>query len=294
MSFSIKVKDELVKHISSARHCQLAELAAIYDFNCEHGAIFATESERVARKSFTLLKKTFNMYDGLSSEEISNTKNGNYYVFDAEEDEKGKIISALTSSTLLHKACCRRAYLRGAFLCAGSISDPIKSYHFEIVCQSENSANVIKDILSSFEIDSKIIIRKKYYVVYIKEGSGIANALNVMEAHIALMDFENSRIIREMRNSINRRVNCEAANITKAVSAAVKQIDDIKLVVQLEEYKELPDTIREIADLRLKNPEISLKELGELCNPPVGKSGVNHRLRRISEIADGYRKKEEQ
>lgn len=294
MSFSTKVKEELAKHISNGRHCQLAELGAIYDFNNNQKDYIIIESERVARKCFTLLKKTYNMCNGLSLSDVESKKNGSSYEFDLTSADGNMVKQALMSPTLIQKACCRRAYLRGAFLSAGSISDPEKSYHFEIVCQNEGLADKVKEILASFDIEAKIIARKKHYIVYIKEGAGIVEALNVMEGHVALMDFENSRILREMRNSVNRRVNCEAANISKTVSAAVNQIEDIKLVMGLSEYKELPETIKEIAELRLKNPEVSLKELGELCSPPVGKSGVNHRLRKISNIAERYRVKEEQ
>lgn len=295
MSFAGNVKDELTKHYSTARHCQLAELAAMYDFSRGEGsALIETESLRVAKKCFTLLKKTYNMYCGVSSDEVESYKDGNIYRFTADEAECDKIVSALTSPAITQKSCCRRAYLRGAFLCAGSVSDPAKSYHLEYVCQSEKKACEIRDMLGSFSIESKIIQRKRNFVVYIKEGSGIVEVLNVIEAHVALMEFENSRILKEMRNSVNRRVNCETANISKTVSAAVRQIEDIEFVMRMPEYKSLPEQLREIAELRLSYPNVSLKELGELCKPEVGKSGVNHRLRRLSEIAEKYREKEEQ
>ena len=126
------------------------------------------------------------------------------------------------------RACCRRAFIRGAFLAAGSISDPEKFYHFEIVCAAEAKAEQLREIMSTFQLDAKIVKRKKYYVVYIKEGSQIVDVLNVMEAPVSLMELENIRILKEMRNSVNRQVNCETANINKTVAASVKQIRDIE------------------------------------------------------------------
>ena len=229
-------------------------------------------SDPAARKCFTLLEKTFNI------------------VKRADVEQDRMLRQALSSRVLLQKSCCRRAYLRGAFLAAGSVSDPNKSYHFEIACRDEKQAETLTEIMDSFDISLKTIIRKNHPVVYLKEGSLIVEALNVMEAHVALMDFENSRILKDMRNSLNRRVNCETANIGKTVTAAVKQTDDIQAVMRMPEYKSLPYGIKQVADLRLKYPDASLKELGEMCDPPIGKSGVNHRLRKLSILADTVRR----
>ena len=169
-----------------------------------------------------------------------------------DRDDIRMLKQAVGSEILLQKSCCRRAYLRGAFLAAGSVSDPNKSYHFEIACRDEKQAETLTEIMDSFDISLKTIIRKNHPVVYLKEGSLIVEALNVMEAHVALMDFENSRILKDMRNSLNRRVNCETANIGKTVTAAVKQTDDIQAVMRMPEYKSLPYGIKQIADLRLK------------------------------------------
>ena len=278
MSFAGSVKEELFKHAGTSRHCRLAEIAALIEYGSESSVIGTDpdtaegwppefDNEAIAEKCFTLIGKTFNISKNV-------------------KDETRMLRQALGSDILLQKSCCRRAYLRGAFLAAGSVSDPNKSYHFEIVCRSVEQADTLIDILGSFDIAAKKIERKKHYVVYIKEGSLIVEALNVMEAHVALMDFENSRILKEMRNSLNRRVNCETANIGKTVTAAVKQTEDIRAVMRMPGYKSLPDGIKQIAELRLKFPDASLKELGEMCDPPVGKSGVNHRLRKLSDLAN--------
>jgi hypothetical protein len=140
--------------------------------------------------------------------------------------------------------------------------------------------------MTGFETDAKIVERKERYVVYLKEGSQIVDMLNVMEAYVSLMNLENVRILKEMRNSVNRKVNCETANISKTVNAAVKQIEDITKIRDTIGLDELPPHLKEMALLRLEYPDAPLKELGNYLDPPVGKSGVNHRLRRLSEIAD--------
>ena len=159
----------------------------------------------------------------------------------------------------------------------------------EILRQKKEKAEQLKEIIATFSVEAKIVVRKKYYVVYIKEGSQIVELLGLMEAHVALMELENIRILKEMRNSVNRQVNCETANISKTVNAAVKQLEDITYIREMMGLDSLPDNLKEMALLRLEYPEAPLKELGMYLDPPVGKSGVNHRLRKISEIADGLR-----
>ena len=192
-------------------------------------------------------------------------------------------------NALVQAVCCKRAYIRGAFIAAGSMSDPSKSYHFEIVCSTERKAEFIQAILTGFSFDARIVQRKKYYVVYIKEGEQIVDLLNIMMAHRALLNLENVRILKEVRNSVNRQVNCETANLNRTVSAAVKQLDDINYIRDTVGLDSLSESLMEIAVLRAENTEVSLKELGQMLTPPVGKSGVNHRLRKISEIADELR-----
>ena len=283
MSFSSEVKAELAKNISSARHCQLAELAAMLHFCGQYGRGadgtftigFQTENEAVVRKGFTLLKKTFNINTDvlLTEKEMQ-----------ALMQKVGNLEEPVTG-LLLKNTCCQRAFLRGAFLSVGSISDPEKGYHLEFVCETDRQALQIQEAIHSFDIEAKVVRRKKYDVVYLKEGAGIVDLLNVMGAHVSLMNLENLRIEKEMRNSINRQVNCETANITKTVNAASRQLEDIQLIQTHIGLSGLPEHLREIALVRLTHPESSLQELGGYLNPPVGKSGVNHRLRKLSEIA---------
>lgn len=196
---------------------------------------------------------------------------------------------SLAQNVVLMQNCCKRAFIRGAFLAAGSISDPEKFYHFEIACATEAKAKQIQGLILSMGIEARIVLRKKYFVVYIKEGSQIVDLLNIMEAPVALMELENIRILKEMRGSVNRQVNCETANINKTVSAAVKQMEDIIYIRDTAGFDSLPENLREIAELRLTRPEATLKELGEALDPPVGKSGVNHRLRKLGNMAEVLR-----
>lgn len=295
MSFSGEVKEELVKQVASARHCQLAELAAILEYT---GGVrtkvdgtsyleIQQETPYVARKCFTLLKKTFNIETKMEEE-------AHRFCYDNEElvpkilqavkysQTQDKVVNAMVIKSL----CCKRAFLRGVFLSIGSMSNPQKGYHLEFVCEKESQAKQIQDTLSIFDVEAKIVTRKRYQVVYIKESEGIVEVLNIMGAHISLMKLENLRILKDMRNSINRRVNCEAANITKTVNAATKQIDDILYIRDHYGFHNLSDNLREIAEVRLDYPDATLKELGEYLEPKVGKSGVNHRLRKLSELAD--------
>jgi len=312
-SFSAQIKDELSKQTSTARHCQIAEIAAIISFcgqvliTADHGygIKIHTENIAVARKYFTLLQKTFNIEAEVSIKRNAYIKkNRTYMVMVLTHKDAIRVLQAtkLLSESLtegkeipfvnrivIQNSCCRRAFIRGAFLVCGSISAPEKFYHFEIACLSEEKAKQLREVIKSFDIDAKIVTRKKYFVVYIKEGSQIVDILNVMEAHIALMEFENVRILKDMRNSINRQVNCETANISKTVSAAVKQIEDIKYIRDTIGFGGLSEGQEEIARIRLENPNATLKELGEFLDVPIGKSGVNHRLKKLSLLADTLR-----
>lgn len=316
MTFSGKVKEELSRQWSEGRHCQIAEVTAIISMcgkvsidSREHYSVkVRTENISVARKYFTLIKKTFN----IEAETFvsRNRTNGNisYSIIIKEHEEAVRVLQAaklvdsageiseefsMVRNMVVQHSCCKRAFIRGAFLTAGSISNPEKSYHIEIVCAAQKKAEQIQMLINSFGLEAKVIVRKKAYVVYLKEGAQIVDLLNVMEAPVALMEMENVRILKEMRNSVNRKVNCETANINKTVSAAVKQAADIQYIQDTIGLEKLPEGLEEIAQIRLENPNATLKELGDLLADPIGKSGVNHRLRKLSEIAEKLREKEE-
>lgn len=302
MSFSSEVKTELAAQIDNKRHCQLAELAA---FLSAEGSLektveglslfFSTENELLIDKYVLLIQKIFNI--DLTIEKNQNTSTvridesqGLMHMLQALKivDATGELVheDLRVDGLLLQQSCCKRAFARGAFIAAGSISNPEKSYHFEIVCENLEKAEILRSIYQDFNLDAKIVQRKKYQIVYLKEGAQIVDALNVMGAHIALMNLENVRIIKEMRGSVNRIVNCETANINKVVGAACRQVEDIRYIQEKQGLDDLPPALQEMARIRLEYPDTSLKELGELCDPPVGKSGVNHRLRKLSEIAE--------
>ena len=312
MSFSKDIKEEITKHISNARHCRIAETAALLSVcgrfvrkaNKITAIVFQTENGNVARKYFTLLRKTFNIKAEIQIRKNMAMKKSISYLLivkghaqvqslfqatklllEEQSSEKGLTVDPLIVQT----TCCKRAFIRGIFLAAGSMSDPEKTYHFEVVLPDIFRAQQLQEIINSFMIDAKIVMRKRYYVVYVKEGSQVVDLLNIMEAHIALMSFENVRILKEMRNSINRQVNCEAANINKTVKAATKQIDDIIFIRDSIGFDNIAEGLEEVALLRVAYPEASLKELGTMLNPPIGKSGVNHRLKKLCCIADGLR-----
>ena len=293
MSFSGMVKEELSRHIGSGRHCRIAELAAIFTFcgSLEAGTDgrkslrIQTENEALSRKGFTLLQKTFNIETDVSNSRIDRFRKGNLYcisiidqflvkeILDSAKLEFSGVSGGMplvSNSIVYQRDCCKRAFVRGAFLSAGSISDPQKGYHFEIVCPSQEISGQLQEIIHSFHIDAKMVLRKKSYVLYVKEGAQI------------------------VRNSVNRKVNCETANINKTVNAAVKQIEDIRLLEEKVGLESLNEGLEEIARLRLQYPEATLKELGFMLNPQVGKSGVNHRLRKLSLLADDLRENKEE
>lgn len=291
MSFSSEVKDELLSVNPKARHCQLAELAAIVHFagkivnNGEHFDVLV-ENEYASQKYFTLLKKTFN----INSINVVLTE-----ALKLETKEGVPCIGPVADERLLVKDCCRRAFVRGAFLAGAAISDPAKGYHTEFTCKDRLQAAQLMDVLMGYGIECHALPRGRNFGVYIKEGESTVELLGIMGASSSLMNLENARILREISNTINRRVNCETANIAKTVSASARQVEDIEYIRDNHGFDDLSEKLREMAQVRLDHPEATLTELGELLRPPVGKSGVNHRLRQLCEMADSLRgRKEEQ
>ncbi len=282
-----------------------AEIAALLAFGGKVGMtesgfpeiFFHTENEIVANHFMSLTRK-LGVVSGQS--DIPNT----YIIKDVSQglhllktcgfmDNLGRLVDEeeIFENSLLQQNSCQRAFLRGAFLASGSITDPEKNYHFEITSESEITAVMLRDQMEFFGLEAKIVLRKKYFVVYMKEGSMISDILAIMQAPISKLNFENVRVIKDVRNVVNRRVNCETANINKTVSAARKQIEDIEYIDEVIGLKQLPDALRQIACARMDEPEATLKELGEKIQPPVGKSGVNHRLRKLSQIAQDLKNK---
>ena len=316
MSFSAVTKNELARVVGNKQCCRLAELAALIKMD---GSVqingmkkfslnIVTENAAVARKIFTLLKNQF----GLATEilvrrKVRLRKNNVYLVRIPSQPGIDKIFKALgfeeggfsfteegIVKDLISRDCCRKAYLRGAFLGGGSVNNPEGTYHLEIITDNLKHAQDLTELMQYFNLPAKVSPRKNWHVVYLKGSEQIIDCLNLMGAHSALLDFENARIYKDMRNQVNRLVNCETANLNKTVNAAVRQLENIKYLAETIGLDKLPKALREAAEYRLEYPDASLKELGELWDPPVGKSGVNHRMRKIERMAEKLRSRKEE
>ena len=301
--------------LNGAAHCDAAELAAVINYgadllNTPGGTIIAVRSEnRYVCAKFTALTQSLL---GIPADEMAafgvnrKSKDGHAYgIYIDDPDVAARILDAVdmpadgrtyikkrVSPKFIASACCKRAYVRGAFLTAGVLSDPEKTYHAEFVGESDDMADALLHILNAFSLNAKLTRRKGSAVVYIKESGRITDLLNVMEAHRSLMELANVRIVKDVRNRLNRKVNFEAANLNKTVAASVKQLDDVNLIISTKGVSYLNEQLAEAAALRLRHQDLSLKELGGLFNKPVSKSGVNHRFRKIGEIADDIRESE--
>ena len=310
MSFSVITKNELARIVAARECCRLAELAALVKMDGtlqlssgRRAALnIVTENAAVARKVFTLFKDVFGVQtEILVSRKIRLRKNNIYLIRVAPHegalavlvrlgmvDQDSNLLDSMLGD-LVQRDCCRRAYLRGAFLGGGSVNSPEGTYHLEIVTNNQRHARDLARLMKKFNLSAKVSYRKNWYVVYLKESEQIVSCLNIMGAHTALLNFENIRVYKDVRNNVNRLVNCETANLNKTVDASVRQIESINIIARVMGLEKLSPTLREAAAVRLQNPDASLKELGELMHPPVGKSGVNHRLRKLEKIADKIR-----
>jgi cell division protein WhiA len=304
MTYALLAKNEMARCDFGAKCCQCAELAAFIRLGGNiqiSGRRLAlnvvTSNPAVARRIFTLFKNVFDLSSEIIVRKKIKLKKNNVYLVRISEQNKvkevlgrlglmqdGVLIRELDSSISKRK-CCRRSYLRGAFLAAGSVSNPESSYHLEIYTDYREQAEQLVTLIEAFNLKPKITTRKNGFLVYIKESEQIVELLNIIGAHSALLNFENIRIIKGIRNSINRLINFETANVNKTVEAAVKQAEYIRVIDRTVGVDALPPPLRQLAELRLQHPEASLQELGELLEPPLGKSGVNHRMRKLEKIA---------
>jgi len=306
LSFSGKTKEELARIDVNRECCQLAELAALIrmdgtlQISANHRLTLNVESESapVARKIFKLAKLRLNVPVDIAVRRKLRLKKHNSYLVKVQAvngvlEELGLVgrdlqVRPLIKPDLIRRQCCRRAYLRGAFLGGGSINNPEGTYHMEIITNDERHAAELCKLLNNFHLGGKISSRKNWFVVYLKESEHIAEFLTIIGAHSALLEFENVRVLKDMRNQVNRLVNCETANLDKTVDAAVRQVENIRILQASIGLEKLDKPLRQLAELRLQHPERSLKELGEMLTPKVGKSGVNHRMRKIEEIAGRF------
>lgn len=308
MSFSAVTKEELARLSGQKSCCELAELAALVRMdgtfqisgNRQYALNVITESAPVARKLYRLARDVLNRpVDIVVRRKLRLRKNNSYLVRiypkgleDLQNlglvDKDGQIYNGILPN-LVKRRCDQKAYLRGAFLAGGSINNPEGTYHLEIVSSDEQHAKALCQLINRFKLGAKVSMRKHLFVVYIKESEHIVEFIGLIGAHHALLEFENVRVLKDVRNQVNRLVNCETANLDKIVDAAVRQLENIQLIADTIGLQSLPPTIRDLAELRLQYTEASLKELGEMLRPKVGKSGVNHRMRKIDELAERIR-----
>ena len=278
MSFSSDIKEKLCRERGRCPNCKNACLSGVFEFAGKKngGEIrFVTENEYVADYI------TDAVYDGESVKYAKSARDCRFFL-DCGSDLMKKI-SAWENGAL---ACCKRSYVRGAFLGGGSVTDPKSAYHLEFVTRYDTQAEKLAALLNDNSIAAKITRRKGLYTVYIKECEAIADALGMMGAPNGGLELYSVQVEKDLRNRINRRVNCETANTVKTTRAASKQIAAIRKIKDAGKWNSLPETLREIGGLRAENPDVSLKELGEMTDPPIGKSGVNHRLDRLIKFAE--------
>lgn len=310
MSFAAQTKKELTQ-IESDDCCEKAELSALIRMN---GSVqitnqrvvldVSTENAAIARRIYSLIKKRFQVHTELLVRKKMRLKKNNVYIVRVPQQVQAILSELMIVSEgfqfttgidkrIVRGSCCKRAYLRGAFLAGGSVNNPEgSSYHLEIASMYEEHCHSLVNLANKFDLNARCIERKKGYIFYIKEGEKIIELLSLIGAHHALLRFEDVRIMKDMRNSVNRLVNCETANLNKTIGAAVRQIENIRFLEKEVGLGNLPEKLREVAEIRLKNPEINLKEVGDMLKGSVSKSGVNHRLRKIDEMAEKLRNAE--
>ncbi|MFD1957045.1 DNA-binding protein WhiA [Paenibacillus thailandensis] len=307
MSFAAQTKKELTL-IEADACCEKAELSALIRMN---GSVslssrkvildISTENAAIARRIYSLVKRLFEVHTELLVRKKMRLKKNNVYIVripnrvqeilsELRIVSEGFLFQDGIDKEIIRKPCCKRAYLRGAFLAGGSVNNPEgSSYHLEISSMYQEHCGALVELANKFDLNARCIERKKGFVFYMKEGEKIIELLNIIGAHQALFKFEDVRIMRDMRNSVNRIVNCETANLNKTIGAAVRQIENIKLLQREVGLENLPEKLKEVAEIRLQHPDMNLKEVGELLKGKVSKSGVNHRLRKIDELAEKLR-----
>ncbi|MBS4208420.1 DNA-binding protein WhiA [Bacillus sp. FJAT-50079] len=308
MSFASETKKELTS-LEVKDCCANAELSALIRMN---GSLsfsnrilvvnVQTENAAIARRIYVLLKHLYDAHVELLVRKKMRLKKNNVYIVRLKKDAE-KILRDLSilgegitfihdiAKPLITKKCCKRSYLRGAFLAGGSVNNPeTSSYHMEVFSLYKEHNDSLCELMNHFQLNSKTLERKNGFITYLKEAEKITEFLSIIGAHNALLRFEDVRIVRDMRNSVNRLVNCETANLNKTIGASLRQVENIRFIEATVGLDILPDKLREIANLRVEHQDVTLKELGEmLASGPISKSGINHRLRKIDEIAEKLR-----
>ena len=304
MSFTSDVKDELTRVAPGCSHCEKATLAALV--RIEGTLMFSgpgkyrleidTEISSVARLIIRLLHQLYGLKTELTVRRSVLHKTPNYLIAVPSQPQLEQALHELgvLSSTglemgidphLIEKNCCAAAYLRGAFLGSGFVSEPRGDFHFEITVESENMAQDLVALMQDKDISARVSHRRNSYTVYLKSGTAISEFLAYTGAYQCALAMENERVRKSVRNDINRKVNAEVANQAKSAEASLDQIVNIRKLISTGKVAQLPAGLQEIARLRLLHPEASLKELGQKADPPLSKSAVYHRIRRLEEYA---------
>ncbi len=280
MSFSSDIKEELSK-VNNYKNKEILMAELLGYILTGNTSDFDTHIEYITENEFNIER----FYKILFNLEIDYEPmiDGKCFVAKINKNSKLDKVFEIISN---NNEEIQKAIVKGAFMGSGSVSNPNKQYHLEIPFNEVKNAEIISNICKKYEVNLKIIESKGKYNIYIKDGEEISKFLALITSNKGVMEFEDIRIQREIKNKVNRYVNCETANLNKTVNAAVDQINDIKYIKKMKKFDELPNYLKEIAEVRLENPELSLKALGELLEKPIGKSGVNHRLQKIHEIAE--------
>ena len=311
MSFASDVRGELARTPMEDACCARSELtAALLCANAitwrgrKRYAVTLTASEAsTVRRYFAMLKRFYGIIGQIRALSRDTLNNQTRYQLVIPEEEAYGLLQALELleegalfdlrtlpvDETVRYSCCKKAFVRAAFTLCGAISHPDRDYHIEIAAPNEALAGFIVQQLNAFEIEARVSLRKSKYVVYLKRAEDISDMLSLLGAGKAMMAFENVRVKKEVSNRVNRQLNCDNSNINRSMNAAEAQIRDIRYIDAELGLDKLPRTLRDMAYTRANNPEMPLAELGELMDPPLGKSGVNARLRRISAIAEKLR-----
>lgn len=302
MSYSSRAKEELCRCEPQSVCCLLAELSGIvsaagsviYRGGGEKRLSIETENERVAGRAVRLLGDVFDVQPQVVTLERARLGGRSAHRIEIAGNEASFVLEGCgidvtqrrgVPKEVTARKCCRRSFLRGVFLAAGSVTDPQKEYHLEFVLGDESFAQALVRLIARFDLAAHTAARRQATLVYLKGQSEITDMLSLMGAQSARFEMEDAYIRKGLRNNVNRAVNCDSANVQRSVTASARQAEAIRRVLAARGATSLPPALRQAAELRLAHPEMSLEELGALFEPPVGKSGVNHRLRKLEEMA---------
>ncbi|MDU3456971.1 MAG: DNA-binding protein WhiA [Peptoniphilus harei] len=309
MSFSSEIKDEVAKIKVEDYKIILSELAGITPMcgilNFKNNKIsmeYITENAPVARRIFTFLRRSFGFDVEVKNVRSTQLKKNVFIIYISQDESCRLLLDELkyikgasvfmidyAPTDLIKTSNEKKAYIRGAFMGSGYITDPKKGYHLEFVSENESNAYFLRDTINEFGLKSKVIMRKEKYIIYIKDSEQISDFLSLIGAYNSVLNYENVRVIKEMRNNVNRIVNCETANLNKTVKSSYDQVEDIKLIEREIGIENLDEDLKVIAKIRLENRSMSLNDIANSLEPKLSKSTVNYRFKKLRRIANKLR-----